>query len=38
VTVVKYTKIERGEPDPALFRPPSGYAVRDLNQKQEEIQ
>jgi hypothetical protein len=38
VTVSKYTNIVLGEPDPALFRPPSGYAVRDLNQRQEEIQ
>jgi len=38
VTETKYTNIVLGEPDPALFRPPSGYNVRDLNQKQEEIQ
>lgn len=38
VMVTKYTNIVLGEPDPALFRPPSGYAVRDLNQRQEEIQ
>jgi hypothetical protein len=38
VTTAKYTNIVLGEPDPALFRPPSGYAVRDLNQRQEEIQ
>jgi hypothetical protein len=38
VIVTKYTNIVRGEPDPALFRPPSGYTIRDLNQRQEEIQ
>jgi hypothetical protein len=38
ITVTRYTKIQRGEPDPALFRPPSGYTVKDLNQKREELQ
>lgn len=36
--VTRYTNIQRGEPDPALFRPPSGYSVVDLNRKPEELQ
>ena len=38
LTVTRYTKIQRGEPDSALFRVPSGYTVKDLNQKREELQ
>jgi hypothetical protein len=32
---MELTDIERGEPDPALFRPPEGYTVKDQypNQK-----
>jgi hypothetical protein len=38
VMSTRYTKIQRGEPDPTLFRPPAGYNVKDLNQKREELQ
>ncbi len=35
VRTMELTDIERGEPDPALFRPPEGYTVKDQypNQK-----
>jgi hypothetical protein len=33
VMIWKYTKIVRGEPDPALFRVPSGYSLKDPDKK-----
>jgi hypothetical protein len=38
VTVSRFTNIQRTEPDPALFRLPSGYTVTSPNKKQEELQ
>ncbi len=38
VTVTRYTRIQRGEPDPALFRLPAGYNVKDVSRKREELQ
>jgi hypothetical protein len=38
VTVTRYTNIQRGEPDPALFKAPMGYTVTGPNKRQEEIQ
>lgn len=38
VSVVRYTNIQRTEPDPALFRLPVGYTVTVPNKKQEDLQ
>jgi hypothetical protein len=38
VTVTRFTNIQRTEPDPALFRQPTGYTVTTPNKKQEELQ
>jgi hypothetical protein len=38
VMVTRYTNIQRGEPDPSLFRPPTGYNLTELGRKKEELQ
>lgn len=38
VSVMRYTNIQRSEPDPALFKAPAGYNVTGPNKKQEDLQ
>ncbi|HEY4839136.1 MAG TPA: hypothetical protein VIH72_11045 [Candidatus Acidoferrales bacterium] len=38
VSVMRYTNIQRTEPDPALFKAPTGYTVTGPNKRQEELQ
>jgi hypothetical protein len=36
--IVKLDDLSRSEPDPALFRPPSGYVVKDVLQSLRELE
>lgn len=35
---ISLEKFSRAEPDPALFRPPTGYTVKDLKQSLQELE